>query len=168
MSRKVRGMLLAIVGLLAMGTAVVSLRTAAAGAANPPQATQVASSAQLVLKAAATSGQLTLWITRTRDHRPVSGAGNVSVRLDGHSLPVAAHRDDYTLDTGDLAGGTHAIEVIVAHDGIHELLAGSVVLPKVQTTLERLQQHAGWAWWVLNIAVVLLAFWLISRKKKPS
>lgn len=157
----IRG-LLAVCGLLTLGMAAASTPAVP----NTAQAVQVASSAQLVLDAEIRPGALILWITRTRNHMPVSGAGNVSVRVEGHPVKVTAQRDDYVVATGGLHGGKQPIEVIVAHDGIRELLSGTVTLRKAPSTLERLQKHSGWAWWVLNIAVLLLAFRMISRRKK--
>ncbi len=145
----------------------IALPVAAATSATP-ETVQVASSAQLVLDVAAQPGKLMLWITRARDHTPVTGAGNVSVTLGGHAVKVSAQQNDYVVATDGLHGGRQPIEVVVAHDGIRELLSGTVTLPAVPSTLETLQKHSGWAWWVLNIAVLLLAFRLISRKKKTS
>ncbi len=159
--------MLARMAMTACATLIVLPASAAAIGATA-QAVQVASSAQLVLDVAARPGKLMLWITRTRDHTPVSGAGNVAVRLDGHAVKVSAQQDDYVIATDGLHGGKQPIEVIVAHDGIRELLSGTVTLPSAPSTLETLQKHSGWAWWVLNIAVLLLAFRMISRKKKPS
>lgn len=152
--------------LTACGMIIALPAATAAGAA--PERVQVASSAQLVLDVAAQPGKLMLWITRTRDHTPVTGAGNVAVRLDGHTVKVSAQQNDYVVATDGLHGGRQPIEVIVAHDGIRELLSGTVTLRAAPSTLERLQKHSGWAWWVLNIAVLLLAFRMISRKKKTS
>lgn len=136
----------------------------AAGAAH--QQVQVASSAQLVLDAEARPGELLLSITRTANHEPVTGAGNVTVRIGGRALKVSAQRGDYVVSTDGLHGGKHPIEVVVAHDGIRELLSGSVTLPRTSTMLERLQKHSSWAWWVLNIAVLLLAARMISHRKQ--
>jgi len=138
----------------------------AAGAAH--QQVQVASSAQLVLDAEARPGELLLSITRTGNHEPVTGAGNVTVRIGGRAVKVSARHSDYVVSTDGLHGGKHPIEVVVAHDGIRELLTGSVTLPKTSTMLERLQKHSSWAWWVLNIAVLLLAFRMISHRKKKT
>ena len=139
-----------------------------AAASATSQAVQVASSAQLVLDARALPGRLMLWVSRTRNHQPVSGAGNLSVRLDGHAAKVSTQHGAYVISTSGLRGGRHSLEVIVAHDGIRELLSGTVTLPNAPTTLETLQKHSGWAWWILNIGVLLLAVRLISRRKKTA
>ncbi len=138
-------------------------RVRAAGGA---RAVQVASSAQLVLDAEAHPGELVLWITRTRNHTPVTGAGNVMVTLNGHAVKVSAKKSDYVISTDGMHGGKQSIAVIVAHNGIRELLTGAVTLPNTPSMLATLQKHSTWAWWVLNIGVLLLAFRMISRRKK--
>ena len=153
--------------LMAMTVCAALIPIPAAGAA-ASQAVQVASSAQLVLDARALPGRLMLWVSRTRNHLPVSGAGNLSVRLDGHAVQVSTQHGAYVVATGGLRGGRQSIEVIVAHDGIRELLSGTVTLPDAPTTLQTLQKHSGWAWWILNIGVLLLAVRLISRRKKAA
>lgn len=142
------------------------LRACAAGTASPP--VPVARSARLVIDARIRPDELVLSIIRTRNHTPVTGAGKVTVTLDGHAAKVSAQKDGYVVSTDGLHGGKHSIAVVVAHDGIRELLTGAVTLPTVSSTLETLQKHSTWAWWVLNIAVLLLAFRMISNKKKKS
>ena len=152
--------------LLVTGAALLPVAGAAAGAVS--EKVQVASSAQLVLDARTMPGKLELWITRTRNHTAITGAGNVAVRLGGRAAKVSAGPGDYVVSTNGLHGGKLPIEVVVAHDGIRELLSGTVTLAQTPGTLERLQKHSTWAWWVLNIGVLLLAARLISRRKKPS
>ena len=144
--------------------AVLPGRVWAAHAAS--QAVQVASSAQLVLDAETHPGKLVLWIIRTRNHIPVTGAGNVTVTLDGRAVKVSAQKGGYVISTDGMHGGKQSIAVIVAHNGIRELLTGAVTLPNTPSMLARLQKHSTWAWWVLNIGVLLLAFRMISRRKK--
>jgi hypothetical protein len=55
---------------------------------------------------------------------------------------------------------------VVSHDGIRELLTGTVTLPQQQSVLEMLQGHGMAAWWVLNIVVVLIAVLIISRRRR--
>ena len=156
----------ALAWLLLAAWAALPGRVCAAGGAT--QAVQVASSAQLVLDAEVHPGELVLWITRTRDHTPVTGAGNVTVTLNGHAVKVSANKSDYVISTDGIHGGKHSIAVIVAHNGIRELLTGAVTLPNTPSMLARLQKHSTWAWWVLNIGVLLLAFRMISRRKKTA
>jgi hypothetical protein len=128
--------------------------------------TIVASSALLTLTAAPSDHALSLQISRTSDHRLIAGPGNVTATLDGHSVPLAAQPDGtYLLSTSGQRGGAHALGVIVSHDGIRELLTGTVSLPQQRNLLESIQGHGMSAWWVLNIVVVLIAVLIISRRR---
>jgi hypothetical protein len=90
----------------------------------------------------------------------------VTVTLDGHSVPVTAQPDgSYLFSTSTESGGTHSLGVVVSHDGIRELLTGSVTVPQRRSALDMLQGHGMFAWWVLNIAVVLIAVIVISRRR---
>jgi hypothetical protein len=128
---------------------------------------QIASSALLVVDASVHKHDIVLHITRTANHAPIEGAGNVTVDINGHPLPIATSGASYVLSTQGLKGGPHTLQVIVAHDGIHELLTGTVTLPKPPDRLATLETHGYAAWWVLNIVVLLLAARLIMRRKKP-
>ena len=126
----------------------------------------VASSALLTLTAAPADHALSLQVARTSDHRLIAGPGNVTATLDGHSVPLAAQSDGtYLLSTSGQTGGTHALGVVVSHDGIRELLTGTVSLPQHGNILESIEGHGMSAWWVLNIVVVLIAVLIISRRR---
>lgn len=126
----------------------------------------VARSALLTLTASPADHALALQVVRTSDHQPVVGPGNVTVTLDGHSVPVTAQSNgSYLMSTGDESGGAHSLSVVVSHDGIRELLTGTVTVPQQRSALEVLQEHGMSAWWVLNIAVVLIAVLIISRRR---
>jgi hypothetical protein len=128
--------------------------------------TVVARSALLTLTAAPSDRALSLRIARIADHRLIVGPGNVTVTLDGHSVPVTAQPDGtYLISTGGQSGGAHSLGVVVSHDGIRELLTGTVTVPRQRSVLDELQGHGMFAWWVLNIAVVLIAVMVISRRR---
>ena len=128
--------------------------------------TIVASSALLTLTAAPSDHALSLQVSRTSDHRLIAGPGNVTATLDGHSVPLAAQPDGtYLLSTSGQSGGAHALGVVVSHDGIRELLTGTVSLPQQRNLLESIQGHGMSAWWVLNVVVVLIAVLIISRRR---
>jgi hypothetical protein len=128
--------------------------------------TIVASSALLTLTAAPADHALTLQVFRTSDHRLIAGPGNVTATLDGRGVPLAAQQDGtYLLSTSGESGGAHALGVVVSHDGIRELLTGTVSLPQQRSLLESIQGHGMSAWWVLNIIVVLIAVVIISRRR---
>ena len=126
----------------------------------------VAHSAALTLTASRSDHSLALQVARTADHRLIVGPGNLTATLDGHSVPVMARPDGtYVISTSDQSAGAHSLDVVVSHDGIRELLTGKVTVPQQQSVLEMLQAHGMSAWWVLNIAVVLIAVLIISRRR---
>jgi hypothetical protein len=137
-------------------------------ASTSPQAgsTIVARSALLTLSAAPADHGLSLQVARISDHRPIIGPGGVAVTLDGHSVPVTAQPDgSYLISTRAQSGGAHSLGVVVTHDGIRELLTGTVTVPQQRGALDVLEGHGMFAWWVLNIAVVLIAVIVISRRR---
>ena len=127
----------------------------------------VARSALLTLTASPADHALSLQIARVSDHRPVGGPGNVSVTLDGHALPITAQSDgSWLVSTRNQSAGAHSLDVVVAHDGIRELLTGTVTVKQHRGALDVLQGHGMFAWWVLNIGVVLIAVLVISRRRR--
>ena len=132
-----------------------------------PGPTVVARSALLTLSAAPADHGLSLQVARVSDHRPIVGPGSVTVTLDGHSVPVTAQPDGtYLISTRAQSGGAHSLGVVVSHDGIRELLTGTVTVPQQHSALDLLEGHGMFAWWVLNIAVVLIAVIVISRRRR--
>jgi hypothetical protein len=128
--------------------------------------TVVARSALLALTAAPSDQSLTLQVSRISNHKLIVGTGNVTVSLDGRDLPVTAQPDGrYIVSTRDQDAGAHSLSVVVAHDGIRELLTGTVTVAQHRSALDTLESHGMSAWWVLNIAVVLIAVLIISRRR---
>lgn len=134
----------------------------------PPSAPAVvARSALLKLTATASDGSLALRVTRLANHQLVTGPGNVTATLDGHRVPLTPEPNGtYLLSLHGRHGGRQSLRVVVAHDGIRELLTGTVSLPRQGSMLESLEGHGMAAWWVLNIAVILIAVLVISRHRK--
>lgn len=133
---------------------------------SPQQGSVVARSTLLTLTVAPSDHALTLQVARIGDHQPIAGPGRVTVTLDGHSVPVTAQPDgSYLISTSTEAAGAHSLGVTVSHDGIRELLTGTVTVPQRRSALDVLQGHGMFAWWVLNIAVVLIAVLVISRRR---
>ena len=129
--------------------------------------TVVARSALLTLTAAPSNHSLVLQVSRISDHRLIAGPANVTATLDGHSVPVTARPDgSYLVSTRDQGAGAHSLSVVVPHDGIRELLTGTVTVPQQRSALDVLEGHGMFAWWVLNIAVVLIAVLIISRRRR--
>jgi hypothetical protein len=128
--------------------------------------TVVARSALLALTAAPSNQALTLQVSRLSDHELIVGPGNVTVAIDGHALPVTAQPDGrYVVSMRDQDAGAHSLSVVVSHDGIRELLTGTVTVVQHRSVLDALQSHGMSAWWVLNVAVVLIAVLIISRRR---
>ena len=128
--------------------------------------TVVARSALLALTAAPSDQSLTLQVSRTSDHQLIVGARNVTVALDGHDIPVTAQADGrYVISMRDQDAGAHSLSVVVSHDGIRELLTGTVTVAQHRSALDTLESHGMSAWWVLNVAVVLIAVLIISRRR---
>jgi hypothetical protein len=136
-------------------------------AVSSPGATMIARSALLTLTASPADDSLALRIDRVADHRLVTGPGKVTATLDGHAMPLAPQPNgSWLLSLHGEAGGAHSLAVVVDHDGIRELLTGTVTAPRRQSALDILQGHGMAAWWVLNIAVVLIAVMVISRRRR--
>lgn len=137
---------------------------ATSAAQNGP--TVVAQSALLSLTAAPADHALALRVTRLADHQPIRGPGSVTATLDGHSVPLTAQPDGaFRLPVRHQSGGAHSLSVVVAHDGIRELLTGTVTVPQGRGIIDTIQSHGMSAWWVLNVAVVLIAVLVISRRR---
>jgi len=126
----------------------------------------VARSALLTLTATPADDSLALQVTRLSNHRLVTGPGNVTARVDGRPVPLTAEASGaYLLPLSGIDSGSHSLRVVVSHDGIRELLTGNVSVPRHGGLLESLEGHGMSAWWVLNIAVVLIAVLVISRRR---
>jgi hypothetical protein len=129
--------------------------------------TVIAHSALLTLTAAPSDHSLSLQVARNSSHGLIVGPASVTATLDGRNVPVIAQPDGtYLISTRDQSAGAHSLGVVVSHDGIRELLTGTVNVPQQQGILDRLQGHGMSAWWVLNIAVVLIAVLVISRRRR--
>ena len=136
-------------------------------AADSRNAGVIARSAQLTLTAAPTDHSLALRIARLSDQRLITGPGHVSATLDGHPAPLGAEPNgEWLLSLRGESGGAHSLGVVVTHDGIRELLTGTVTVPQQRSALDFLQGHGMAAWWVLNVAVVLIAVLVISRRRR--
>lgn len=127
----------------------------------------VARSALLMLTATPSDDILALRVTRLSDHQLIVGPGNVTATLDGHAVLLTAEPNGaYLLPLAGQDGGARSLRVTVSHDGIRELLEGTVSVPRHRSVLESLQGHGMAAWWVLNIAVVLIAVLVLSRRRR--
>jgi hypothetical protein len=130
----------------------------------------IAHSALLTIYGVPTEDGLALHVQHAGNQIPIDGR-DVTVSVDGKNQPVTALPEGtFVLPTKDLAGdGERALEIVVAHDGIREILSGKVTLPKVGSTLDLWRDHKMTAWWVLNVGIVLIAVLAFSRRSsKPA
>ena len=94
----------------------------------------------------------------------------VEATAAGRSLPVTANTDGtVTVSLKDLAGTSPAtLDLLISHDGIRELISGKLAAPAAGTgsgtAAGLLRDHKQMAWWILNIAIVLIAAIAISRR----
>ncbi len=139
----------------------------AAAPADRDGAIVVARSSLLTLTATPSNDALTLQVIRLSDHHLIGGAGKVTATLDGRPVRLAAEPNGaYLLSLAGQDGGAHTLGVVVSHDGIQELLTGTVSVPRHPSLFDSLQGHGMAAWWVLNVAVVLVAVLVISRRRR--
>jgi hypothetical protein len=140
---------------------------APAGAA--PAFVPVGHSTLVTVDAATDAGTLLLRVRRTGTTAAVPVTG-LEVRLDGRSLPVAPRADGTWSAVlgrpGESPDG--ALDITVTHDGLSEVLSATLPAagaPRAAGPGASLwQSHRQLAWWILNIAVVLIGAIAISRR----
>ncbi|MBX9813168.1 MAG: hypothetical protein A4S12_04530 [Proteobacteria bacterium SG_bin5] len=112
----------------------------------------------LELVAAAKADDLTIWIDGYADNVPVTNA-NVSVTLDGKTIPAAAKNGVYVLsDDGLLKPGNHELSFLVTRGDAIESLSGDLAIPKPAASSG---VALSWTWLLAGIAllIVLAAAW---------
>ncbi|MDB6090733.1 MAG: hypothetical protein JWN85_3517 [Gammaproteobacteria bacterium] len=141
----------------------------AAEAAAVRSPTPIARSALLTVEATDTGESLAIRIRRVATLAPIDSK-DVTVTVDGKSAPVTAQADGtLLLPIKDLRGDAERqLDIVVAHDGIREILTGKLTLPKVSAAADLWRDHKQIAWWILNIAIVLIAAILFSRRTSSS
>ena len=155
-----------LAGLALLLCAAASLVGARAAAAPPAGAALVMRSALLSVTVSAVRGALALEITRNTNHEPVTGRHALTATLGGRPAAVTARPDGtYLVSTRGAGAGAQPLTLVVRHDGIHELLTATVTLPKSSLGLGYLEGHGMAAWWVLNVAVILIAVIAIARRR---
>jgi hypothetical protein len=132
--------------------------------ANAPA--QIAHSALLSIEGTATGDSLRLSIRRVSDKSLVS-SDDVTVTVDGRNESVTRKTGGgYEVPINDLRGdAAKDVEIIVAHDGIREILSGKVAVAEGVSADGLLRDHKQVAWWILNIVIVLVAAIALSRRK---
>jgi hypothetical protein len=132
----------------------------------PNAAAQIAHSALLSIDGTPTADTLRLTIRRVSDKSLVS-SDDVTVTVDGRNESVTHEKaGGYAVPINDLRGdAARDVEIIVAHDGIREILSGKVAVAEASSTDGLLRDHKQVAWWILNIVIVLVAAIALSRRK---
>jgi hypothetical protein len=132
--------------------------------------TPVAHSVLVTLEAGPAAAGLVLRLRHTADQTLLS-VTDLTVSLDGRS-ELAMRREDgsWFVPLSDAITDAQ-LEVVVAHDGIREILSGRITIPGARGsarnaggTASVLRDHKQMAWWILNIAIVLIAAIAISRR----
>jgi hypothetical protein len=124
-------------------------------------------SALLTLEGATAPGVLVLRV-RSNSAGTALNVTDFQVVLDGTPLPVTARADGawrVALPPGTAGDGK--LEVTVTHDGIREVLAAHIGLPPAAPAAAASSGsgiHNQLFWWILNIAIVLVAALAISRR----
>jgi hypothetical protein len=129
----------------------------------------VAHSAQLTLEAASAPGGVMLRIRHTATQAPLE-VTDLGVSVDGRSASAMRRADGawFVPLTAAGAAADRKLDVVIAHDGIREVLSGSIPPPPAPApgggSRGLLGDHKQLAWWILNITVVLIAAIAISRR----
>jgi hypothetical protein len=151
--------------LLACAASVAAQAPAGAGF------TPLARSALVSAEAARAADALTLRLRAVRAEQALT-VSDLAVAIDGRSY-AAERRPDGTW-TVSLAGlPAHSpgrLELVVAHDGLREVLNGTLpaapAAPGAALTgaANALREHKQLAWWILNVVVVLIGVLALSRR----
>jgi hypothetical protein len=134
------------------------------GAAQNAAFVPVAHSALVTVEAAGTAEGVRLRLRHTEGGAPLA-VSELQVSLEGQNSKVTQQPDGtwLALWPGSSATASAGLEVTVTHDGIREVLSGPLPAapdhkPVASSGTKQL------AWWVLNIAIVLIAVIAISRR----
>lgn len=154
-----------------------ALILSSATAANPAPTTvaragllpdiRIAQSALLTLDAIPLDDTVAFRVRRVRDHSIVASDDvtlSVQGKVESFSRDTAG---DYVLPRSELDGKQpRAVQMVIGHDGIRELLSGNLTLAQGSSgAASFLGSHSQMAWWVLNITIVLVAALAVSRRK---
>jgi hypothetical protein len=140
-----------------------------APAAAAPAFVPLGHSALVTVDTATDAGTLILRVRRTATLAPVPVTG-LQVLLDGRSLAVTPRADG---TWGAALGGPRGnadgtLDITVTHDGVREVLSGRLPAAPAPgaagAAASLLQSHKQLAWWILNIAVVLIGVIAVSRR----
>lgn len=145
----------------AIGCAVLSCPAA--------ELSPIAHSAQLTLEAETTPTGLVLRVRPAAASAAALSVTELTVSVDGKSAPVTSRADgSFFVPLASESAHESKLDVVVTHDGVREVLSGTLALPATAPApsgaLGALRNHKQIAWWILNIAVVLIGAIAISRR----
>lgn len=113
---------------------------------------------------------LVLRVRRTADQQPVPGA-ELSVTVAGRSIPVTARPEGtWSVPARDLPRPPGKLAIVVAHDGVREVLEGELpgagaAAPAAESRgIASTLIHKQMSWWILNILIVLIGVVAVSRR----
>ena len=139
------------------------------GAAAPPGAVfaPLAHSALMVLETARLPAGLILQLRRADG--AALAVTDLAVSIDGRTVPatVAGPQRWSVPWPQPPTHGAHRLEVLVAHDGIREVLDGTIATAAAAAPAAAggpLHAHQQLLWWILNITIVFIAAIAISRR----
>lgn len=136
-----------------------------------PLLAPLAHSALLSLEGAPVPGALILRLRASSGDAAVP-VSDISVTIDGRDSPATPRADGSwrVALPGPPAGSEAKVQVAVTHDGVRELLSASIPVVAAETPATPAGNgvlsgaHKQIVWWVLNIAIVLVAALVISRR----
>jgi len=157
--------------------ACVASAAAQTPAAAAPLFAPVAHSALVAVEGAQSERTLLLRVRRVADQQPLGGAA-LSVTLDGAGASAAQRPDGtWAVPLPDKLATPGKLEIVVAHDGVREVLDGQLPVasgaaaataaaPPATGAAGKLSAliHKQGSWWVLNILIVLIGVIAISRR----
>lgn len=136
----------------------------AVAAAAPQSFATLGRSAQVVMQGERTANGLAVRFARPDGAALAVSA--VSASVDGRHLNGTREADG-SWGFGPLPAGDGRLEVIVDHDGIRELLSGSLPGSSAAAAAApagMARDHKQLLWWILNIGIVLIAVLAVSRR----
>jgi hypothetical protein len=165
---------LALLAAGAFGVLAAGAADAGAPAGIAPVLVPIAHSALVTVDATTEADTLILRVQRTSDQAMLPGA-QLHVTLAGHPLAVTPRPDGtWQAALGSFASSPdRALEITVAHDGLREVLTGTLGGVARTPASGRsatvtggglLKLHKQLAWWILNIVVVLIGVIAVSRR----
>jgi len=135
------------------------------GAAQDAAFAPVAHSALVTVEAGAAPQGVRLRLRRTQGAEPLV-VTELRVSLEGQGTTVTPQPDGTWLASWPKTRGKPdaGLEVVVAHDGVREVLSGPMPSPPAKSAPAASSGTKQLAWWILNITIVLIAVVAISRR----